>query len=48
MATTGTNLPFIAEDGPEAITQALVAVGVTGSPLNLESAMTKVPIKASL
>lgn len=33
------NLPLIPEDGPEAITQVLVAVGVTGSPLDLEPAM---------
>lgn len=42
------NLPLIAEDGPEAITQALVAVGVTASPLDLESATTEILIKASM
>lgn len=41
------NLPFIAEDGAEAIAKALVAVGVTGSPLDLESAMTKFLLKLS-
>lgn len=35
------NLPLIAEDGPEAITQALVTSGVTASPLDLESVRTK-------
>lgn len=35
------NLPLIAEDGPEAITQALVTIGVTASPLDLESVRTK-------
>lgn len=35
------NLPLIAEDGPEAIAQALVTIGVTASPLDLESVMTK-------
>lgn len=39
------NVPLIAEDGPEAITEALVAVGVTGSPLDLEPAMTKFSLK---
>lgn len=39
------NVPLIAEDGPEAITKALVAVGVTGSPLDLEPAMTKFSLK---
>lgn len=42
------NLPLIAEDGPEAITQALVAVGVTGSSLDLEPAMTKFSLKLLL
>lgn len=41
------NSPFIAEDGAEAVAQALVAGGVTGSPLDLEPAMTKALIKAS-
>lgn len=37
----GKNLPLVAEDGPEAITQALVTIRVTASPLDLESVMTK-------
>lgn len=39
------NLPLVAEDGPETITQALVAGGVTGSPLDLEPAIKKFPLK---
>lgn len=35
------NLPLIAEDGPEAITQTLVTVGVAASPLDLEPVKTK-------
>lgn len=40
------NLPFITVDGPETITQALVAAGVTGSSLDLKPAMTEVSFKA--
>lgn len=42
------NLPLVAEDGSETITQALVAGGVTGSSLDLEPAMTKILVKALL
>lgn len=42
------NLPLAAEDGSETVTQALVAVGVTGSSLDLEPAMTKILVKALL
>lgn len=34
-------LPFIAVDRPEAVAQAPVAVGVTGSSLDLKPATTK-------
>ena len=35
------DLPFITEDCAEAVAEVLVAVGVTGSRLDLESAITK-------
>lgn len=39
------DIPLVAEDGAEAIPEALVAVGVTGSPLDLEPATTKISLK---
>lgn len=48
LKTVVDDLPLIAEDGAEAVTQALVAVGVTVSPLDLESAMTKSSLKRLL
>lgn len=35
------NLPFSAEDGPEAVPQALVAVRVAAAPLDLEPKRNK-------